>query len=80
VYADACEDANEGQGGRFCEDNGWSIVQAGLLAETGQIEEALDLAANIPDIWKSDGACGNSMTNTIWFIATRKPGDVAVAE
>ena len=77
MYADACEDANEGQDEGFCEDNGWSIVQAGLLAETGQIEEALDLAANIPDIWNSDGACGNSRTNTIWFISTRKPDNVA---
>ena len=73
VYAESCETANEANEG-FCEDNGWSIVQAGLLAETGEISDALELAADIPKkVFISEGGDGNSLTNTLWFIATRPP-------
>merc|ERR1712037_667517 len=48
VYAQACEEADAGEVGRFCEDNGWSIIQAGLLAETGEIEKALEMVSSIP--------------------------------
>ena len=56
IYADACERANEGSDG-FCEDNGWSILQAGVLAETGKINDALEFASDIPDeVFVSQGA------------------------
>ena len=47
-YAKACATANKANEG-FCEKNGWGIVQAGLLAETGEIDAALEMAAKIPD-------------------------------
>ena len=72
VYAESCETANKANSG-FCEKNGWSIVQVGLLAETGEIDEALAMADEIPDkVYISLGACGNSRSNTLWFISTRK--------
>jgi hypothetical protein len=56
----------------FCDDNGWSIVQAAVLAETGEIDGALKVASEIPaSVFVSEGACGNSLTNTLWFISTR---------
>ena len=71
-YAKACATANKANEG-FCEKNGWGIVQAGLLAETGEIDAALEMAAKIPDkVFISQGGDGNSRSNTIWFIATRK--------
>ena len=72
AFAESCKTANKANDG-FCEDNGWSIVQAGLLAETGEIDDALELAQEVPSkVYLSDGACGHSLTNTLWFIATRK--------
>ena len=72
VYAKSCKAADDANNG-FCEDNGWSIVQAGLLAETGEIDDALEMAAEIPaKVFISEGACGNSLSNTLWFISTRK--------
>jgi hypothetical protein len=68
IYEESCQAADE-----FCTDNGWSIIQAGLLAETGEIDKALEMAAEIDeDVYFSDGACGNSLSNTLWFISTRK--------
>lgn len=72
VYAKSCKTANE-DNDNFCEDNGWSILQAGVLAETGEIDGALELASEVPDeVYESDGACGNSISNTLWFISTRR--------
>lgn len=85
-YDKACKDA-----GDFCIDNGWSILQAGLLAtsmptnttntSTGTSSEdtkdthseALKQALAVPHkVFKTDGGVGNSLSNTIWYIATRK--------
>uniref|UniRef100_A0A7S2YTX3 glucan endo-1,3-beta-D-glucosidase n=1 Tax=Entomoneis paludosa TaxID=265537 RepID=A0A7S2YTX3_9STRA len=67
VYKDSCEDA-----GDFCIDNGWSIVQAGLCATAGFQTEALEQAFAVPPkVFLSDGGMGNSLSNTIWYIATR---------
>ena len=72
VYADSCKSANEAHEG-FCQKNGWSIFEGALLAETGKIADALEMALKIPtEIFISEGACGNSLTNTLWFISTRK--------
>ena len=78
VYAKSCEvaDMGSGQNSGFCVKNGWSIVQAGLLAETGKIDEAVVMAKDIPSkIYLSEGANGHSATNTLWFISTRKRDD-----
>lgn len=75
VYAKSCETADMGsdQNNGFCVKNGWSVVQAGLLAETGKIDEAISMAKEIPKkVYGSEGADGHSATNTLWFISTRK--------
>lgn len=71
LYAEACAEA-----GDFCVENGWSILQAGLLATTGNYTGAVEQAKAVPpEVFGTDGGNGNSMSNTIWYIATRK--DVA---
>lgn len=68
LYQEACESAGE-----FCVKNGWSILQAGLCAETGKVEDAMDQALAIsPHIFESLGGSGNSLSNMVWFISTRK--------
>uniref|UniRef100_A0A7S4AT85 glucan endo-1,3-beta-D-glucosidase n=1 Tax=Pseudo-nitzschia australis TaxID=44445 RepID=A0A7S4AT85_9STRA len=67
-YEKACDDS-----GDFCEANGWSILQAGLLATAGNRSDAVKQAEAVPkEVFATDGGVGNSMTNTIWYIATRK--------
>ena len=59
-YADSCKSANEAHEG-FCQKNGWSIFEGALLAETGKIDDALEMALKIPpEIFISE--CGNSLT------------------
>jgi endo-1,3(4)-beta-glucanase len=73
LYEEACKTA-----GDFCIENGWSILQAGLRAEAGDHEEALEQTMAIaPEVFSSDGGNGNSLSNMIWFIATRKPSDAS---
>ena len=68
LYKQSCDDA-----GDFCYDNGWSILQAGLCATAGDRENALKQAMAIsPKAFESLGGAGNSLTNTIWFISTRR--------
>ena len=68
LYEEACAAA-----GTFCEKNGWSILQAGLLATAGNQTDALEQAENVPAaVFATEGGGGNSMTNTIWYISTRK--------
>jgi endoglucanase Acf2 len=67
MYEESCEAA-----GDFCIDNGWIIIQAGLCATAGNVDEALDQALALSDdAFDSEGAFGNSLSNTIWYIATR---------
>jgi endo-1,3(4)-beta-glucanase len=69
LYKDDCEESRD-----FCVDNGWSILQAGLLATTGDRQEALKQALAVPSkVYESQGGLGNSLSNLIWYIATRKP-------
>lgn len=71
VYKKACDTANKNE--NFCDANGWSIVTAALLAEKGHVDDALEMASLIPkSVFKSQGGDGHSLTNTLWFIATRK--------
>ncbi len=74
-YAKSCEvaDMGSGQNSGFCTKNGWSVVQTGLLAETGKVDEAILMAKDIPStVYLSEGANGHSATNTLWFVSTRK--------
>ena len=67
-YQQACHNA-----GDFCIENGWSILQAGLLATAGDRYGALQQALQVHDfVFETEGGMGNSRTNTIWFVATRK--------
>ena len=68
LYDESCQ-----QAGDFCVDNGWSILQAGLCATAGNREEALKQALAVPTkVFASEGGVGNSLSNTIWYISTRK--------
>jgi endoglucanase Acf2 len=72
-YAKSCKDA-----GKLCTDNGWSVPQAGLLATIGNRDEAVQQALELPtQVFENEGAVGNSLTNTLWYIATRKPFTVS---
>ena len=69
LYKKNCESSEE-----FCVDNGWSILQAGLLATSGERQLALKQALEIPSfVFNSEGGVGNSLSNTLWYIATRRP-------
>jgi endoglucanase Acf2 len=71
LYDSACQTAGE-----FCVDNGWSILQAGLCAEAGDKEKALEQLFSIPlKVFDSQGGQGNSLSNMIWFISTRSAFD-----
>ena len=49
-------------------------MELGLLATAGKPEEALKQVLEIPSkVFETEGANGNSLTNTIWFVSTRKP-------
>jgi len=73
LYEKSCQEA-----GDFCVENGWSILQAGLLATTGDRKTALKQALAIPtEVFASQGGGGNSLSNTIWYIATRKQIDAS---
>lgn len=66
-YEESCTAA-----GDFCTENGWDIIQAGLCATAGNMEEALDKALSLSEeAFTSEGGNGNSLSNTIWYIATR---------
>jgi endoglucanase Acf2 len=68
LYEESCQ-----QAGDFCIDNGWSIIQAGLCATAGDRKEALEQALAVPTkVFASEGGVGNSLSNTIWYIGTRK--------
>ena len=69
LYKESCDEA-----GDFCVENGWSILQAGLLATTGDRDSAMEQALMVPDtVFDSQGGLGNSRSNLIWYISTRKP-------
>ena len=62
---------------KACTSQGWSILELSLLATAGKREKALEAVSMIPkDVFVSQGGCGNSLTNTIWFMSTRKPVDI----
>lgn len=68
MYKESCESVGE-----FCVKNGWTIIQSGLCATAGMREEAIEQALAIPSkVFASEGGMGNSLTNTLWYIATRK--------
>jgi hypothetical protein len=66
-FADAC--------GRdpSCEEQGWSVLQLAVLASVGHVGLAIERARNLPsEVFLAAGGNGHSLTNTIWYISTRK--------
>lgn len=60
-----------------CAEQGWSIITYACAAELGQWEYALNgLEALEPEVFESAGGNGHSLSNSLWFIATRNEDDV----
>ncbi|GMI40347.1 hypothetical protein TeGR_g9517 [Tetraparma gracilis] len=55
-----------------CVEQGWSVLVAAIGATVGHPEKALAQVLEIPaSAFTSAGGNGHSLTNTIWYIATR---------
>jgi endo-1,3(4)-beta-glucanase len=67
-YASACD-------GR-CVAEGWSVQILALLATLGHKEKAMGHAQDLgASTFESAGGSGHSLSNTLWYIATRPPTD-----
>jgi endo-1,3(4)-beta-glucanase len=56
-----------------CEKSGWSILELAVLATVGHQNLATERALKVPStVFESAGGNGHSLTNTLWFIATRE--------
>jgi len=57
---------------RDCEAQGWSVLGQAILATIGHKNLALEKALTTPaKAFETAGGNGHSMTNTLWYIATR---------
>jgi len=55
-----------------CDAQGWSVLGHAILATIGHKDLALKKALTVPsDAFESAGGNGHSLTNTLWYIATR---------
>lgn len=55
-----------------CIKGGWSVLQLATLATVGHVKLAIEKAQQIPaSAFDSAGGNGHSLTNTIWYLATR---------
>lgn len=67
VFASSC---SEDPG---CAESGWSILQLAMLARVGHQQLAAKLSQELPaEVFGSAGGNGHSLTNTLWFFATRE--------
>lgn len=65
---------------KVCEEQGWSVLQLGALSTVGHAKLALSRAEFLPEeVFETAGGNGHSMSNTLWFIATREPLDDPLA-
>ena len=56
-----------------CEVNGWSILQLAMLARVGHQELAAELSQKLSsDVFESAGGDGHSLSNSLWYFATRE--------
>jgi Glycosyl hydrolase family 81 C-terminal domain len=70
-YATSCEADDS------CESNGWSILQIALLATVGHAQDAVNRSLALdPAVFRSPGGNGHSLTNTIWYLSTRRKVDI----
>lgn len=59
-----------------CRDQGWSVLVLAMLATVGHRDEAIRKALELPaEVFTSAGGNGHSMTNTLWYLATRPQVD-----
>jgi len=55
-----------------CDAQGWGILQHAILATVGHPELAIQYAEKLPkEVFETAGGNGHSLTNTIWYYATR---------
>jgi Glycosyl hydrolase family 81 C-terminal domain len=55
-----------------CTSNGWSVVQLAMLATVGHQEESAEIANALSlDVFESAGGNGHSLSNSLWYFATR---------
>lgn len=74
IFASSCSD-DPG-----CAENGWSILQLAMLARVGHQKLAAELTLELPsEVFESAGGDGHSLTNTLWFFATREEVDKPLA-
>lgn len=65
-FAESCGSVDD------CIVNGWSILQLATLATVGHIDLAIERAQQLPaSAFESAGGNGHSLSNTIWYFATR---------
>jgi hypothetical protein len=67
-FAKSCE-------GNFfdCQNQGWSVLVLAMLATVGHRDDAIEKALDLPlAVFDSAGGNGHSLTNTIWYLSTRK--------
>jgi hypothetical protein len=59
-------------GGVVCMKEGWAVLIYTSMAVVGQWREAWEAVSQIDrSVYDSAGANGHSLTNTLWYIATR---------
>jgi Glycosyl hydrolase family 81 C-terminal domain len=59
-----------------CAEQGWYILELAILATVGHAKDALESAATITDdVFESAGGNGHSLSNTLWYFATRPKVD-----
>lgn len=55
-----------------CSESGWKILQIAALASVGYREKAAEQAIGLkPAVFEDAGGNGHSLSNTLWYIATR---------
>jgi len=69
-FAESCRMASN------CDEEGWGILQHAVLASVGHPIAAIEYAESLnPDAFETAGGNGHSLTNTIWYYATRPSSD-----
>lgn len=65
-FAESCKHATD------CDQEGWGILQHAILATVGHSKLAIEYVEGLPeDAFTSAGGNGHSLSNSIWFYATR---------
>jgi len=65
-FAESCRDADD------CDAEGWGILQHAILAVVGHPHAAIKYVESLPkEAFESAGGNGHSLTNSIWYYATR---------